>query len=70
METKEFVQKQSRLDQLVREKDNYMAEFRTQSIALTGEIEEHLADVKVQAQIEAMSPDERKAMRDGLQENG
>ena len=66
MKTKEFVQKQATLEQLVRDKDAYLAQFRDRARALTSEIDQYLAENRVQTQIEAMSPEEQKAMRAGL----
>lgn len=66
MKTKEFVQKQATLESMIRDKDAYMAQFRDQARALTSEIDQYLAENRVQTQIEAMSPEEQKAMRAGL----
>ncbi len=66
MKTKEFAQKTATLEQLVREKDVFMQEFRDKARALTSELEKYLAQNRIQAQIEAMSPHERQAMQAGL----
>ena len=66
MQTKEFVQKQATLDELTREKDRYMAEFRKKALSLTSDLEGHLAEKKMQAKIAAMSPAEKQAMSAGL----
>ena len=66
MKTKEFVQKQATLESMIRDKDAYLAQFRDKARALTSEIDQYLAENLVQTQIEAMSPEEQKAMRAGL----
>ena len=67
MLTKEFAAKRAMLDQMVRDKDKYMAGFRGKARALTGELEVHLAEKKMQAKIESLSPAEKQAMLAGLQ---
>ncbi len=67
MKTKAFVARRARLDQLVRDKDEYIAQFRSQARVLTSELEEHLAEKAMQAKIDAMNPAEKQAMRAGLE---
>ncbi len=70
METKVAVAKRAKLDQLVRDKDEYIAQFRKQATALTSELEKDLSEKRVAAQIEAMNADERQAMLAGLAKEG
>ena len=67
METKVAVAKRAKLDQLVRDKDAYIDQFRTQARLLTSELEKDLSEKRVAAQIEDMNPDERQAMLAGLE---
>ena len=67
METKVAVAKRAKLDQLVRDKDEYISQFRKQASALTSELEKDLAERAIQATIADMNAAEKKAMRDGLE---
>ncbi len=66
MQTREFVAKQAKLEKLVRDKDDYLSQFRDQAKELTSEIEEYLAKESMQKKVEAMSPAQKKAMADAL----
>ena len=66
METKVVAAKRAKLDQLVRDKDEYITQFRTQARALTSELEKDLAERAMKAKIDAMNPAEKQAMRAGL----
>lgn len=67
MLTKEYAAKRATLDQMIRDKDKYMAGFRDKARALTGELEGHLAEKKMETKIKSLSPAERQAMLAGLQ---
>ena len=62
MESREYVAKQAKLDKLRRDKDQYLAEFRKQALELQSELEQYLAEEKIKAKVEAMSPAEKQAM--------
>lgn len=68
METKAYAAKRAQLEQLIREKDEYIAEFRKQALALRAELEAHDAEKAVKDKVKAMSPAERLAMADALKE--
>ncbi len=67
MKSKAFVAKRAKLDQLVRDKDEYIVQFRRQARLLTSELEEHLAEKAMEAKIASLNPAERKALLAGLQ---
>ena len=67
METKTAVAKRAKLDQLVRDKDAYLVQFRSQARLLTSELEEDLAEGAMKSKIDAMNPAEKQAMRAGLE---
>ena len=68
METKDYVAKKAQLEDLIRQKDAYMAEFRKKVLPLRAELEKHVAEEQVKAKVEAMSPAERQALKEALEE--
>jgi hypothetical protein len=67
METKDYVAKKAQLEDLIRQKDEYLAEFRKKALPLRAELEKHTAEKKVEAKVDAMSPAERQAMKEALE---